>query len=95
MDSGSRQGILTNGSAVILIARMKERKKEDMKKRKLRIGDKVSRICGCSYSWRDQGIILTITRKKWLPYLPASNVAKIKNLVGDIEEVELDNLERI
>jgi len=94
MDFGSRQDILTNGSAVYTDC-ANERKKEDMKKRKLRIGDKVSRICGCSYSWRDQGIILTITRKKWLPYLPASNVAKIKNLVGDIEEVELDNLERI
>jgi hypothetical protein len=71
-------------------------KKEDMmKKRKLKVGDKVSRICGCSYSWRDQGIIISITRKKWLPYCPVSSVAKMKNLAGDIQEVELDNLERI
>jgi hypothetical protein len=71
------------------------KKAHNMKKRKLKIGDKVSRICGCSYSWRDQGIIISIARKKWLPYCPASDVAKMKNLAGDIQEVELDNLERI
>jgi hypothetical protein len=65
------------------------------KKQKLKIGDKVSRLIGTTYSWHDQGVILSITRKKWLPYLPASNVAKIKNIAGDIIEIELDNLEKL
>jgi hypothetical protein len=63
-------------------------------KQKLKIGDKVSQVVGCTYSWNDQGVILAITKKKWLPYLPASNVAKIKNLAGDIFEVELDYLRK-
>jgi hypothetical protein len=63
-------------------------------KQKLKIGSKVSRLVGCSYSWRDQGVIVGIARKKWFSYLPASNVAKIKNLAGDIVEIELDNLEK-
>jgi hypothetical protein len=95
MDFGFRLDILTNGSPALIRLSEQIRKKEDMKKRKLRIGDKVSRIFGCSYSWRDQGVIISIARKKWLPYCPASDVAKMKNLAGNIVEVRLANLERI
>lgn len=64
-------------------------------KKKLKIGDKVRQLVGCSYRWRDHGVIISVSRKKWLPYCPASDVAKMKNLVGDIFEVELDNLEKL
>ena len=64
-------------------------------KQKLKIGSKVSRLVGCSYSLRDQGIIISIARKKWFPYRPAFDVAKIKNLAGEFVEIKLDNLEKL
>ena len=64
-------------------------------KKKLKIGDKVSRICGCTYSWNDHGVITKITRKRWVPDYPAEDIAEIKNLSGEFVEIELDNLEKL
>jgi len=64
------------------------------KKNKLKIGDKVSRVYGGTYSWNDTGIIKKITRKRLAPSFPIESVAEIKTLAGETEEIPLDNLEK-
>ena len=62
-------------------------------KRKLKIGDKVTKTVGCSYGWNDRGTIKWIKRKK-------INLYEFEEVAGvliqkEIQEICLCNLQKI
>ena len=61
--------------------------------KKLKVGDKVYKTIGQTYSWRDTGIIKKITNKQLTRYQFVS-VAEVKNMIGETFETALHNLER-
>ena len=64
------------------------------KNRKLKVGDKVYCSVGSTYSWRDNGVIIKIKRKKRISLYDFEDVALVKNTIGETRECILCNLER-
>jgi hypothetical protein len=64
------------------------------KTQKLKVGDKVYCTVGNSYSWRDNGVIIKIKRKKRISLYRFADVALVKNKIGQTIERILCNLEK-